>query len=90
MRIFMNSGLKPQKQTVFIAKSTKRQLLLMNSGMTTNILGVSGLELQSSSTKSVNSLGHNPRLGGTILVWGGTSSDLGDTAPRCLPVAPRL
>ena len=52
--IFINSGVKPQKQTVFNAKRTKKQFLLTNSGVITSILGVSGLELLSSSTKHVN------------------------------------
>ena len=75
----MNSGVKPQKQSVFIAKSTKKQFLLTNSGVITSILGVSGLELHSSSTKPVNFFGAQLSLGGaqfsrggggTILVWG--------------------
>ena len=84
VRIFMNFGVKPQKQKVFIAKSTEKPLLFTNSGVTTSILGVSGLELHSSSTKPVNF------FGGTVLSWGGhnhrlggTSSDLGGTAPEC-------
>ena len=37
------------------------------------------------------SLGHSPRLGGgTIFVWGGTSSQLGGTAPVYPTVAPGL
>ena len=34
--------------------------------------------------------GHNPRLGGTLLAWGGTSSDLGGTAPKCPPLWRRV
>ena len=48
----MKSGVKPLKQTVFVAKSTKKQFLLTNSGVLTSILRVSGLELHSSNTKS--------------------------------------
>ena len=74
----MNSGVKPQKQTVFIGKSTKKQFLLTNSGVITSILEVSGLELYSSSKEPVISLGHNPR-------WGGHNSLLGGAAPECPP-----
>ena len=70
--IFMDSGVKPLKQTVFIAKSTKKkQFLLTNSRVITSSLGASGLELHSSNTEPVtffgvqSSLGerHNSRLG---------------------------
>ena len=81
-RFFMNSGVKPQKKSVFIAKSTKKQFLLTNSGVITSILGVSGLELHSSNTKPVNFFGAQLSLGGgTILTWGGHNSRLGGTAP---------
>ena len=36
------------------------------------------------------SSGHKPRLGGTIFVWGGTSSQLGGHGPGMPPVAPGL
>ena len=49
---------------VFIAKSTKKQLLLTNFGVITSIWGVSGLEQLSSCTEPVNFFGHNPLLGG--------------------------
>ena len=50
----MNSLVQPHKQTIFIAKSTKKQFLLTNSGLINSILGVSGLELHSSRTEPVN------------------------------------
>ena len=50
----MNSWEQPHKQTIFIAKSTKKQFLLTNSGLINSILGVSGLELHSSKTEPVN------------------------------------
>ena len=85
----MNSGVKPQKQTVFIAKSTNKQFLLTNSGVIASILGVPGLELHSNGTESVNFFwaqsslgGHNSRLGGSSSGLGG-----GGTAPKCPPVA---
>ena len=53
-RILMNSWVQPHKQTIFIAKSTKNQFLLTNSGLINSILGVSGLELHFSSTEPVN------------------------------------
>ena len=81
----MNSGVKPQKQTVFIAKSTKIQFLLTNCGDITSSLGVSGLELHSSSTKPVNFFGAQSSLEGAQFSFGGKSSDLGGTAPECPP-----
>ena len=53
-QILMNSWVQPHKQTIFIAKSTKKQFLLTNSGLINSILGVSGLELHSSRTEPVN------------------------------------
>ena len=83
----MNHGMEPQKQMVFIAKSTKNQSLLTNSGVITSIVGVSGIELHSSITEPVNFKGGTILAwGGTILVWRGTSSDLGGgTASDCSP-----
>ena len=81
----MNSGVKPHNQMVFIAKSTKKQFLLTNSGVISSILGVSGLELHSSSTEPVNFFGHIPNLGGQNSGLGGTSSDLGGTRPQNVP-----
>ena len=51
-RTSTNCGVKPQK-SVFIVESAKKQFLLTNSGVTTSILGVSGLELHSSGTETV-------------------------------------
>ena len=51
-RMSTNSGVKPQKK-VFITKSAKKQFLLTNSGVITNILGVSGLKLHYSGTEPV-------------------------------------
>ena len=83
--------MKPQKQTVPIAKSTKKQFLLTNSGVIIiSILGVSGLELHSSSTVPVNFFGAQSSLGGHNSRLEGTSSDLGGTASECPPVAPGL
>ena len=57
----------------------------------TSILGVSGLELQSSGTKPDICFGEHSSLGGAQLSVGGdTSSDLGGQAPKCLTVAPVL
>ena len=74
-RIFINCWVKPQKQTVFVAKSTKKQLLLTNSEVVTSILG------QASNCTPVafsllTSLDHNPRLGGTIPVGEGVQAVL--------------
>ena len=53
-------------------------------------LRVSGLDLYSNGPEPVNFFGHSPRLGGTIFVWGGTSSHLGEHGPGMPPVAPGL
>ena len=63
----------------------KKRFLSTNTGLMTSILGVSGPELHSSGTESVTSFGAQSSLGGTFLVLGGTSSDLGDTAPKYPP-----
>ena len=69
-RIFMNSGVKAQKQTVFIAKSTKKNFA-HEFLVITSILEVSGLEFQSSSTESINFFGAQSLLGGTQFSFGG-------------------
>ena len=83
----MNSGMKPHKQTVLIAKFTNKQFLLTNSRVITSILGVSGLELHFSFTEPLNFFGAQSSLGGHDSRLGGTSSDLGPggggTAPEC-------
>ena len=87
-RIFMKSGVKPQKQTVFIAKSTKKRFLLTNSGLITSSLGVSGFEMHSSSTEPVNFLGAQSSLRGAQFSCGAQFS-FGRHGPRMLPcVAP--
>ena len=70
------------KKRVFITKSAKN-FLITNSGVITCIVGVSALELQFSGTSLLLSLGHNPRLGGTILVWGVYAVIWGSTVPEC-------
>ena len=67
-QIFLNSGVKPQKQTVFIAKSTKKQFLPTNSGVITSILEVSGFELLS---EAVNLFWEQSLLAGSSVArWG--------------------
>ena len=75
--------------SVVIAKSTKKkQFLLTNSGVITNILGISGLELHSSSTKFVNFFWAQSSLGRTrFSFWGGTSSNSGGHGPEMPSVA---
>ena len=63
-------------------KICKKQFLLTNSGVLTCISGVSGLELHFSGTKPVTFFGHNPRLGGTILVWGTFATIWRSTVPE--------
>ena len=53
----MDFEVRPQKKTGLIAKSAKKQFLLTNFGVTTSILGVSGLELHSSGTEPVTFFG---------------------------------
>ena len=81
----MNSWVKPEKQAIFIAKSKKKQFLLTSSGVITSTLGVSGIELHSSSTKLVNFFGCISRLGGHSSRLGGTSSNLGGNGPGMPP-----
>ena len=64
----------------------KKRFLLTNSGVMISILRVSCLKLlHSRGTEPVTFFEHNPRLGGTILVWRGTSSDLGGARPQNAP-----
>ena len=49
-----------------------------------------GLDLHSNSPEPVNFFGVQSSLGGTIFVWGGTSSHLGGHGPGMPPVAPGL
>ena len=51
-----------------------------------SILGSQASNCTPVAPSQLLSLGHNPGLGGTILVWGGTSSDLGGARPRNAPV----
>ena len=54
-------------------------------------LGVLGLDLHFNSPKPVNFFeAQSSLVGGTIFVWGGTSSDLGGHGPGMPPVAPGL
>ena len=83
---FMNYGVKPPKQTVFISKSTKKPFLLTISGVTSSILGVSGLELHSSSTEPVNIHGAQSSLEEARFLFGGAQAVIwGGTAPECPP-----
>ena len=49
--------MRNHKKRIFIAKPAKKQLLLTNSGVTTSILEVTGLELLSSDTEPVTFFG---------------------------------
>ena len=90
-RICMNSGAKSQKQTVFIAKSNKKQFLLPNFAVITSILGVSGLELHFSSTKPVTIFGVQSSLGGVQFSFGRAQAVIwGARLRECPPVAPGL
>ena len=70
-----------KEKKIFTAEFATNRFLLTNSRVMFSILRVSGLKLHSNGTKMLLSLGHIPRLEGTILVWGGTSSDLGGHGP---------
>ena len=76
---------KQTKKKISIAISAKKQFLLMNSGLMTSILGCQVSNCTPVAASLILILGHNPRLGGTILVWRVTNSDLGGTAPECPP-----
>ena len=84
-QIFMNSGVKLQNETVFIAKSTKKQFLLTTSGVIISILGVLGLELHSSSTEPVNFFGPQSSLGGHNSCLGGDQAVIWGKRPRNAP-----
>ena len=75
----MNSGVEPQKKGSLLQNlQKKKQFLLPNSGVTTSILKVSGLELHSSGTEPVTFFGAQSSLGGHDSLLGGHS-------PECLP-----
>ena len=75
---FHNFWGETTKKKVFIAKSAKKQFLLTNSGVTTSILRVPGIELHSSGTEP------NTFFGAQSSLWGAQFS-FGGTAPKCLP-----
>ena len=81
----MSSRVKPQKHTVFIAKSSLKQFLLTNSGVITSILGVSGPELHSSSTEPINFFGPQSSLGGAQFLFEGHKQSFGEAWPRNAP-----
>ena len=83
--IFINFGLKPQKHTVFTAKSTKNSSCSQIFWVITSILAVTGLELHSSCTEPVNFFWAQSTLGGYNSRLGGTSSTFGGHAPECPP-----
>ena len=68
----------------------KKQFMLTNSGVMTSIFGSEASNCTPLALSMLLYLGHNPRLGGTILIWGGTSSDLGAQPRNAQPVAPGL
>ena len=78
-RIFTISGVEPRKKYLYCKICKKKQFLLTNSRVTTNILRVSGLKLHFRGTELVTFLGHNPRLGGHDSRLGG----------HCLGMPPR-
>ena len=88
-QIFTNSGVKPQKKSLYY-KICKKQFLLTNSGVITSILGVSGLELHFSGTEPVTFFWEQFSLGGHNSCLGGTSSDLGGEGPGMHTVASGL
>ena len=76
---------KKKKKKIFIAKLAKKRFLLMNTGFTISILGVSDTELHCSGTGPVTFFVAQSSHGGHISRLGGTSSDLGGERPRNAP-----
>ena len=73
----------PQKCHEIRSQSTKTtKIPLANTNL--------GLDLHSSSPEPVNFFGAQSSHGGTIFIWGGTSSQLGGHSPVMPPVAPGL
>ena len=81
----MNPVVWPQKQPVFIAKSTKTYFLLMNSRVITSILASICTPVAPSL---LISSGHKPRLGGTDIVWRGAQPVIWGERPRNAPPPP--
>ena len=91
-RITINSGMKSQKQTVFIAKSPQKTVLAHELwGDDQYFESLQASKGTPAAQSLLISFGHNPRLGeGHNSLLGGTSRDLGGTAPECAPVARSL
>ena len=73
---------KKRKEKVFIAKSAKTRFLPTNTGLMTNILGVSSAELLSSGTKPDTFFGAPSSLCGAHFSFVGTSSVLKGQGPK--------
>ena len=86
-RIFTNPWMRPQRQSVFIAKSTKKHLLPTNSRVITSILASNCTPIAPSL---LISSGHKPRLGGAQFSFGGAQKVIWGHSPGMPPVAPRL
>ena len=86
MREFLRIPGRNHKNMRLCYKSAKKQFLLTNSRVITNILGVSGLELHSSGTEPVTFFGTQFSLGGHNSRLGGPRSDLGGHGPGLPPV----
>ena len=75
----------------YLLQNLQKTALLTNSGVITSILGVSGLQLHSSSTEPVNFFGAQSSLGVALFSFGGHKQWFGrGTALECPPVAPGL
>ena len=72
-----NSGVKTKKKKVFIAKSAENGSCLRKLGWWPVFWGSQASNCTPMPPSLLLSLGYNPRLGGTFLVWGNISSDLG-------------
>ena len=84
-RVSTNSGVKTKKKKVFIVKSAKNSSCSEILGDDQNFGGLS----TPMAPSLLLSLGHNPRLGGTNLVWWQKQS-FGVDGPGMPPVAPDL
>ena len=80
-------GYRPNKM---FSLRCRKQLMLTNSGVMSSIFGSEASNCTPLALSMLLYLGHNPPLGGTILGWGETSSDLGAQPRNAPPVAPGL
>ena len=85
-RIFMQSGVKPQKKGYLLQNLRKNSSCSQTLGWQPVFWKSQALNCTSVAPSLLLSLGHSPRLGGvTILVWGSQAVIWGSKAPECSP-----